>query len=84
MKIVKAETKEKQIKVLKILELEGYKWHNGKSPTGHIPYERGRKLGIDIPYICLYENNKTLIASRRLYHGFEAIPYEEFISKQKR
>ena len=84
MKVVKAETREEQIKVLKILELNGYKWYSGKSPTDYIPYDRARKLGIKIPYICLNEQNKTLMTSRRLFHGFEEIPYEQFISKNKK
>lgn len=36
MKVVRAETREEQIKVLKILELNGYKWYSGKSPTDYI------------------------------------------------
>ena len=84
MKIVKAETREEQVKVLKILERDGYKWYSGKSPTEYIPYDRACKLGIKIPYIYLNEKNKTLMTSRRLFHGFEEIPYEEFISKQKK
>ena len=63
MKVVKAETREEQIKVLKILELNGYKWYSGQSPTDYIPHDRARKLGIKIPYICLNEKNKTLINS---------------------
>ena len=84
MKVVKAETREEQIKVLKILELNGYKWYSGQSPTDYIPHDRARKLGIKIPYICLNEKNKTLMTSRRLFHGFETIPYQQFISKQKK
>ena len=84
MKVVKAETREEQIKVLKILELNGYKWYSGKSPTDYIPHDRARKLGIKIPYICLNEKNKTLMTSRRLFHGFETIPYQQFISKNKK
>ena len=84
MKVVKAETKEEQIKVLQILELDGYKWDSGKSPTDYIPHDRARKLGIKIPYIYLNEKNKTLMTSRILFHGFEAIPYDQFISKNKK
>ena len=84
MKVVKAETKKEQIKVLQILELNGYKWYSGKSPTEYIPHYRARKLGVSIPYICLNEKNKTLMTSRRLFHGFESISYDQFISNNKK
>ena len=84
MKAIKAETEEKQLKVLQILELNGYKWYSGKSPTEYIPHYRARKLGVSIPYICLNEKNKTLMTSRRLFHGFESISYDQFISNNKK
>ena len=49
MKVVKVETKEKQITILEILEQDGYKWKDGQAPTDYIPHDRSRELGLDLP-----------------------------------
>ena len=82
MKAVKAETKEKQIKVLEILELEGYRWILGQKPTEYVPY--GRELGLDLPYISMDENKKIITASNRPYPGEEEIIYEQVISRNRK
>ena len=83
MKVVKTETKEKQITILEILEQDGYKWKDGQAPTDYIPYDRSRELGLDLPYICLDETKKIITASNRPYTE-EEILYEEFISRNRK
>lgn len=83
MKVVRAETREEQIKVLKILELNGYKWKDGQAPTKYIPYDRSRELGLDLPYLCMDEKKKIITASNRPYPGDEEISYQQFISRHR-
>ena len=81
MKAVKAETKEKQIKVLEILELDGYSWCLGQKPTDYVPYELN---GHEFHYIKIDEAKKILKTATKLYPGQEEIPYQQFISKNKK
>ena len=83
MKVVRAETREEQIKVLKILELNGYKWKDGQAPTKYIPYDRSRELGLESPYLCMDETKKIITASNRPYTE-EEILYEQFISRHRK
>ena len=80
MKAVKAETKAKQIKVLEILELEGYRWNNNKRPIRYIPCE---DLGKKYIYIYCYTESKRLSPSADIGMD-EAILYDEFISSQRK
>ena len=84
MKVVKVETKEKQITILEILEQDGYKCKEGQAPTDYIPHDRSRELGLDSPYICMDENKKIITASNRPYPGEEEIIYEQFISRNRK
>lgn len=84
MKVVKVETKEKQITILEILEQDGYKWKDGQAPTTYIPYDRSRELGLDLPYICLDENKKIITASNRPYPGEDEISYQQFIYRHRK
>ena len=84
MKVVKAETKEKQLKVLDLLEQDGYKWKDGQAPTDYIPYERSRILGLELPYLCMDETKKIITASNRPYPGEDEIIYEQFISRHRK
>ena len=93
MKVVKVETKEKQITILEILEQDGYKWKDGQAPTDYIPHDISRELGLDLPYlfdifdlpyICMDENKKIITASNRPYPGEEEIIYEQFISRNRK
>ncbi len=79
MKAVKAETKEKQIKVLEILELEGYRWSRGQKPTEYVPYERN---GPEFHYITIDEDKKTIKTTTKMYPGQEEISYQQFIPKK--
>ena len=81
MKAVKAETKEKQIKVLEILELEGYRWSLGQKPTEYVPYERN---GPEFHYIKIDEDKNILKTATQLYPGQEEISYQQYISKNKK
>ena len=81
MKAVRAETKAKQIKVLEILELEGYRWSLEQKPTDYVPYERH---GHEFHYIKIDEYKKILKTATKLYPGQEEIPYQQFISKNKK
>jgi len=81
MKAVRAETKEKQIKVLEILELEGYSWCLGQKPTEYVPYEQN---GPEFHYIKIDEARKILKTATKLYPGQEEIPYQQFISRNRK
>lgn len=71
--IIKAETKEQQEHVLKILEKQGYIWQSSEKPTEVIPYER---LGEDFIYIYCSDLKKHLTTS---VHAEDSMSYDEFI-----
>ena len=79
-KIIKAETKEQQYQVLKILDELSYIWHNGKRPIRYIPC---KDLGRKYIYIYCYTESKRLSTSTDIGMD-ETISYEEFISRQRK
>ena len=87
MKAIKAETQEKQIKVLEVLETLGYRWCLGQKPTEYVPYERN---GPEFNYITIDEDKKILKTTTKLflkallYPGREEISHQQFISKNKK
>ena len=81
-KVIKAETKAKQIKVLEILELEGYRWLAGQAPTKYISYIN--PINKENKYIRINESTKKLTTRKWLEPGDIEIPYEQFISKNKK
>lgn len=80
MKIIKAETREQQEQVLKILDELSYLWYNGKTPIRYIPY---KDLGKKYIYIYCYTESKRLSPSTECGMD-EALSYEEFISSQRK
>ena len=82
MKAIKAETQEKQIKVLEILETLGYRWMEGQLPTEYIPYINSS--GKENKYIRINESRKKLTTRTRLEPGDIEIPYEQFVPKTKK
>lgn len=80
MKIIKAETREQQEQVLKILDELSYLWYNGKTPIRYIPY---KDLGKKYIYIYCYTESKRLSPSSECGMD-EALSYEEFISSQRK
>ena len=81
MKAIKAETEEQQLKVLELLEHEGYRWMEGQLPTEYVPYERN---GPEFHYIKIDEDKKILKTATQLYPGQEEISYQQYISKNKK
>ena len=82
MKAVKAETKEQQLKVLEILEQEGYRWTEGQAPTEYIPCINATNK--EYKYIRIHESRKSLTTRTRLEHGDIEITYEQFVPKTKK
>ena len=80
MKIIKAETREQQEQVLKILDELSYLWHNGKMPIRYIPC---KDLGKKYIYIYCYTESKRLSPSTECGMD-EVLSYEEFISSQRK
>lgn len=80
MKIIKAETREQQEQVLKILDELSYLWYNGKMPIRYIPC---KDLGKKYIYIYCYTESKRLSPSTECGMD-EALSYEEFISSQRK
>ena len=79
-KVIKAETKNQQEQVLKILDELSYLWHNGKKPISYIPC---KDLGRKYIYIYCYIESKRLSPSTECGMD-EALSYEEFISSQRK
>lgn len=76
--IIKAETREEQYQVLKILEKQGFIWQSSEKPTEVIPYEL---LGKDFIYICCSDLKKHLTTS---HYAEDSISYEEFMLSHKK
>ena len=79
-KVIKAETKNQQEQVLKILDELSYLWHNGKTPISYIPCE---DLGKKYIYIYCYTDSKRLSPSTDIGMD-EAISSEDFISSHRK
>ena len=95
MKAIKAETQEQQLKVLEILEQEGYRWMEGQLPTEYIPCINSTSKATEyIPcinstskenkYIRINESRKKLTTRTWLEPGDIEIPYEQFVPKTKK
>ena len=82
MKAIKAETQEQQLKVLEILEQEGYRWMEGQLPTEYIPCINSSNK--ENKYIRINESRKKLTTRQWLEHGDIEIPYEQFVPKTKK
>lgn len=82
MKAIKAETQEQQLKVLEILEQEGYRWTEGQAPTEYIPCINATSK--EYKYIRINESTKKLTTRTRLEPGDIEIPYEQFVPKTKK
>ena len=82
MKAVRAETKEKQIKLLEVLETLGYRWMEGQLPTEYIPCINSTSK--ENKYIRINESRKKLTTRTRLEPGDIEIPYEQFVPKTKK
>ena len=82
MKAIKAETQEQQLKVLEILEQEGYRWMEGQLPTEYIPCINSTSK--ENKYIRINESRKKLTTRTRLEHGDIEIQYEQFVPKTKK
>ena len=81
MKAIKAETEEQQLKVLELLEHEGYRWLEGQLPTEYIPCINSTK---ENKYIRIHESTKKLTTRTWLEPGDIEIPYEQFVPKTKK
>lgn len=82
MKAIKAETQEKQIKLLEVLETLGYRWMGGQAPTEYIPCINS--INKENKYIRINESKKTLTTRTWLQPGDIEIPYEQFVQKTKK
>ena len=82
MKAIKAETEEQQLKVLELLEHEGYRWLEGQLPTEYIPCINSTNK--ENKYIRIYESTKKLTTRTCLEPGDIEIPYEQFVPKTKK
>ena len=82
MKAIKAETQEKQIKVLEVLETLGYRWTEGQAPTEYIPCINATNK--EYKYIRIHESTKKLTTRTGLEPGDIEIPYEQFVPKTKK
>ena len=82
MKAIKAETQEKQIKVLEVLETLGYRWTEGQAPTEYIPCINSTNK--EYKYIRFNESTKKLTTRTRLEPDDIEIPYEQFVPKTKK
>lgn len=82
MKVIKAETQEKQIKLLEVLETLGYRWMEGQAPTEYIPCINS--INKENKYIRINESKKTLTTRTWLQPGDIEIPYEQFVQKTKK
>jgi len=82
MKSIKAETQEQQLKVLEILEQEGYRWMEGQLPTEYIPCINSTSK--ENKYIRINESRKKLTTRTWLEPGDIEIPYEQFVPKTKK
>ena len=82
MKAIKAETQEKQIKVLEVLETLGYRWMEGQAPTEYIPCINSTSK--ENKYIRINESRKKLTTRTWLEPGDIEIPYEQFVPKTKK
>ena len=81
MKAIKAETQEKQIKLLEVLETLGYRWMEGQAPTEYIPCINSTNK--KYKYIRINESTKKLTTRTWLEPGDIEIPYEQFVPKPK-
>lgn len=82
MKAIKAETQEKQIKLLEVLETLGYRWMEGQAPTEYIPWINS--INKEHKYIRIHESTKKLTTRTWLQPGDIEIPYEQFVQKTKK
>ena len=82
MKAIKAETQEKQIKLLEVLETLGYRWMEGQLPTEYIPCINSTSK--ENKYIRIIESRKKLTTRTWLEPGDIEIPYEQFVPKTKK
>ena len=81
MKAIKAETEEQQLKVLELLEHEGYRWLAGQLPTEYIPCINS--INKENRYIRINESTKNLTTRQWLEPGDTEILYEQFVPKTK-
>ena len=81
MKAIKAETEKQQLKVLELLEHEGYRWQEGQLPTEYIPCINSTNK--KNRYIRINENTKKLTTRQWLGPSDTEILYEQFVPKTK-
>ena len=81
MKAIKAETEEQQLKVLELLEHEGYRWLGGQLPTEYIPCINSTNK--KNRYIRIDESTKKLTTRQWLGPGDTEILYAQFVPKTK-